>query len=252
VPKPKVIVYQVSSVDGRLTISPETLLLYGDERWNRAAGNEISPAWRKLKEIHQPQAVLEGSGSFVLERSEPETLPPVGGDTGSLYQDFLPESVINRPGHQGWFTVVDSRGRVRWFYKEFPDKEWKGWHLLVLVSRRTPPEYLAYLQREGIPYLVAGNELVELTLAFEKLNEKLGVNSIISEAGGRLNGALLRAGLVDEVNIVFFPALIGGTDTPSLFNSPALAPGEEPVPLRFLSAQVLPCDHVWLRYEVGQ
>lgn len=247
--KPKVVVYQIASVDGRLALSPDKLMMFGDDRWTAVAGSSTE-VWESLKAIHQPQAVLEGSGSFVLEGQTPDPLPPVEGDPAPLYQDFLPEKILNRSGHQGWFTAVDSRGRIRWMYKEFPDEAWAGWYLLVLVSRRTPPEYLAYLRREDIPYLVAGDERVDLGGALDKMGTLLRVTTMISTAGGKMNGALLRAGLVDEVNIDVFPALIGGTATPSLFDSPELRPDESPTRLKLVAAQVRAGDHVWMRYEV--
>lgn len=246
----KVVVFQGASVDGRLTISPGTLLLMPDERWQNGVATVRSSTWDWLKLLHNPQATLEGSGSFICEGSIPDPLPAVTGDPTPLYTDFLPDAVVNRPGHKGWFTAVDSRGRIRWVYKEYPDEQWAGWHLLVLVSHGTPPEYLAYLQREQIPYLVAGENRVDLPAVLEKLNTKLGVSCVLSTAGGKLNGALLRAGLVDEINIDVYPAVIGGTQTPALFDSPDLKPGEWPTRLKLLSTQVYPDGLVWLRYEV--
>jgi len=57
---------------------------------------------------------------------------------------------------------------------------------------------------------------------------------------------------VDEVNIGFFPAIIGGPDTPSLFDAPALKPGDWPARLKLISAQARSEGRVWLRYEVLQ
>ena len=155
--RPRLVVHGEASVDGRLTIAPDVLLLFGDERWEAVAGSD-SDVYERLNAAFQPQAFLEGSGSFVLDDAEPEPLPPVMDDHESLYEDFLPESVVQRTGHRGWFTVVDGRGRIRWAYKEWPAEEWAGWHVLVLVAHATPAEYLAYLQHEEIPYLVAGDE----------------------------------------------------------------------------------------------
>ena len=247
--RPRVVVHAIASVDGRVTLAPDVLLLHGDERWQAVAGSsEDVDRW--LKFTHKPQVILEGSGSLVRDSDDPEPLPPFAGDTKALYQDFLPDAVVNRPGHRGWFTVVDSRGRVRWAYKEWPEEEWQGWHLLVLAAHYTPPEYLAYLQRENIPYLIAGEERVDLHHAMEKLGSELGIRRVLSTAGGRLSGALLRAGLVDEINIEFFPAVIGGSETPTLFDSPALKPDEWPTRLKLLSAEVQAEGRVWLRYQV--
>lgn len=247
----KVVHHSVASLDGRLTLAPGILLLYGDPRWQEAAGaaGSSGEVYAKIKALHNPQALLEGSGSLVLEGQQSEPLPPCGGDARSLYQDFLPENVVNQPNRR-WLTVVDGRGRVRWLYKEFPGEQWEGWYLLVLVCSHTPAEYLAYLQRENIPYLVAGEERVDLKDGLRKLSEKLGVQRLVSTAGGRLNGALLRAGLIDEVNIEFFPALIGGAGTPALFDAPPLLPEEHPTRLKLISAQVQADGHIWLRYQV--
>jgi 2,5-diamino-6-(ribosylamino)-4(3H)-pyrimidinone 5'-phosphate reductase len=248
--RPRVIVWGQASVDGRLTLAPGVLLLFGDERW--PAGRADVDIYRWLVSTHRPDAFLEGSSSLVVDGSDPEPLPPAGMDAADLYVDYLPDAVVRRSGHLGWFAVVDSRGRIRWAYKEWPAEEWKGWHVLVLVARSTPAPYLAYLRREEIPYLVAGAARVDLLLALEKLGARLGVCTVVSTSPGRLGGALLRAGLVDEVNVEFLPALIGGYDTPSLFQCPPLQPGEWPAPLGLLSAHVQEDGRVWLRYEVRE
>lgn len=251
--RPTVIVHGSASVDGRLTLAPDVLLLYGDKRWKYiedAGGSDPFPVFEWLRATYQPQATLEGSGSFVREHDPPEPLPPFEGNAESLYEDFLPDHILHRPAHQGWFTAVDGRGRIRWLYKEYPDEAWEGWYALVLVGQHTPPEYLAYLQREEIPYLVAGAGPVDLRLALEKMHIRLGVTSLLSTAGGKLNGALLRAGLVDEISIEFLPAIIGGFTTPSLFDSPALQPDELPTRLTLISAHTQANGRVWLRYRV--
>ena len=131
--RPRVVVLNSASVDGRLAVSPGKLLLYGDERWQALGGQPSFDLFGWLKAHHRVGATLEGSGSLVREDQEPEPLPPVDGEMQALYQDYLPQNVIERPGHRGWFTVVDGRGRVRWGVKDgaaYGD-DWVGWYLLV-------------------------------------------------------------------------------------------------------------------------
>jgi 2,5-diamino-6-(ribosylamino)-4(3H)-pyrimidinone 5'-phosphate reductase len=55
---------------------------------------------------------------------------------------------------------------------------------------------------------------------------------------------------VDEISIEFFPAIIGGFETPALFDSPALKPDEWPTRLKLISAQVQAEGRVRLCYRV--
>ncbi len=248
---PKVIIYGDVSVDGRLTLARDVLLLYGDERWGAIARPSDAGEW--LMKTHKPQVLLEGSGSFVPRDHTPGPLPPVAGDPAELYQDFLPEAVIHHPARYIWFTVVDSRGQVRWVYTGEPGKEApgaEGQHLLVLVARQTPAEYLAFLRSENVPYLVAGEERVDLRQALEKLASRLGVECVLCTSPGKLGGALVRARLVDEINIDLFPAIIGGSETPTLFESPDLRADEWPARLKLLAVHVQAEGRVWLRYQV--
>lgn len=73
---------------------------------------------------------------------------------------------------------------------------------------------------------------------------------MVSAAGGGLNGALLRAGLVDEIQLLVLPAVVGGQSTPTSFDGAELADGQSPTRLRLLSTHA-ECDGtLWLRYEV--
>jgi hypothetical protein len=73
-------------------------------------------------------------------------------------------------------------GGIRWTEKH-PD-----WGVLVLVCRSTPADYLGYLRRERICYLVAGDERVDLAGARRTMAGRLGVRCILSTGGGGLNG----------------------------------------------------------------
>lgn len=237
----RVVTYNVASLDGRIGL-PDRLLIDGDERWDAIAGRP-GVTLADMETLHAPQALLEGSSSFVPRAAPPLDLPPPTG-TG-LHEDFVADHL--RSPSTRWFTAVDSRGRVRWMYKEMG-----GWQLLVLVAASTPPGYLAFLRQESIPYLVAGTERVDLALGVRRLHDVLGVTTLVSTGGGVLNGALLRAGLVEEVDIQFVPAVIGGTGAPSLFEGFATGPDDRPVRLSPISLEDQGQGFFFVRYAVGR
>lgn len=232
------ITHNVSSLDGRLSL-PGVLLLHGDQRWSAITGDTATDMWA----LHQPQAQLEGSNSFVAPDAPAAVLPSVPGGV-HLHTDFLPGDLAG-PGRR-FFVVADGRGRVRWTHKVGERQE----HLVVLVSRTTPPAYLAFLRDEQIPYLVAGGERVDLPVALQLLAARLGVTTLVASGGGLLNGALLRAGLVDEVDIDFVPAIIGGGGTPMLFDADPLGPDDQPTRLTLIALEPKANGGIFVRYAV--
>jgi riboflavin biosynthesis pyrimidine reductase len=211
---------------------------YGGDLWTEVA--------ESIAARHHPQADMQGMGSFVKAGEELRALPPHECDPFPLYEDYLPDDIVHRPDHKTWLTVVDGRGRLRNGYK---GEDNPGCYMLHLTSRAAPPEYLSFLRREEIPYIIAGEERVDLPQAMEKMKALLGVDCLLSTAGGKLNGALLRAGLVDELNLILRPEAIGGTDTPALFDSSDLGPDEWPTRFKLLSVQVRDDGQLWLRYQ---
>jgi len=75
-----------------------------------------------------------------------------------------------------------------------------------------------------------------------------GVRSILCEGGATLNAALLRAGLVDELELVIAPQVVGGTSALTAVHGPL---GVEDIPLE--PVDVLESHGALLiRYRVGQ
>lgn len=63
--------------------------------------------------------------------------------------------------------------------------------------------------------------------ALARLRAEHGVGAVVCEGGPRLNGALLPAGLVDELHLVISPLLAGGADPLTLLEGPLLDPPRE-------------------------
>jgi 2,5-diamino-6-(ribosylamino)-4(3H)-pyrimidinone 5'-phosphate reductase len=243
--RPRVIVSVTASADGRVALNrAERLLDEGASRlwrsvWPADVQDLLTQRAAAIEQRCHPTVVLEGSGTFVGDDDGPLELPDAGVPAGDLRTDFLPYRSAR------WFAVVDGRGRVAWTRKRDGETS-----LLVIVSRSTPLRYLAYLRREQIPYLVAGAHRVDLEAALKKIRKRLGAECVVSEAGGGLNGALLRAGLVDELHVVTIPALVGGTATPSIMDGTPLEPGSPPAPLRTIDVKVGAHGTFWAHYEI--
>jgi riboflavin biosynthesis pyrimidine reductase len=240
-----VIVSVTATADGRVTLSRVERLLHDgpNQRWQAVwppdAGDLLARRAAAIEQRHHPTVVLEGSGTFVADDAGPLYLPGTSVPAKVLRTDFLP---YRSPR---WFAVVDARGRVAWTHKAEEETS-----LLVLASHSTPLPYLAHLRQEQIPYLLAGTQRVDLMHALAKIRAQLGVQCLVSEAGGGLNGALLRAGLVDELHVITVPALIGGLGTPSIMDGPPLEAGSCPQQLRAIDVQVGPHGTIWAHYEV--
>jgi riboflavin biosynthesis pyrimidine reductase len=251
--RPRVVVSVGASADGKVALTRDGVLM-------RQPSSDIWAAMRPedadglpvdvlelIKKQYGCNAVLEGSGSLVEENAEPDPLPPVGADVDhdQLYRHHLPAERTRQPSppHM-WFTTVDGRGRVRWV------EEHENWDILVLACRSTPADYLGYLQRERICYLIAGDDRVDLAAAIAAMGTELGISCVLSTAGGGLNGALLRNGLVDELHLSLFPSLVGGLGTPSIMDGTPLGLGESPTPLRLLSVHTDAAGTVRLHYDV--
>ena len=97
----------------------------------------------------------------------------------------------------------------------------------------------------------AGKSQLDLALTLDILNRELGVKRLLLEGGGGTNGAFLRAGLVDEFNLVLV-AVDGAKGAPSVFDSTeAEADQRAPITAMTLeSSQALEDGAMLLRYRI--
>jgi len=245
--RPHVVMQMAVSIDGRIALGPGLTMF--DHHPAEEAIPEDAGLWARVEAAIEaawhPTATMMGSGTVERPGVPLRALPPFAGDPTALHEDYLPVEVV--AAARTWAVLVDGRGRCRGGYKA---TETPGNHILHLVSHAAPPDYLAFLRREQIPYLIGGEDHADLASAVRKLHEKLGVRAVRLWGGGTLNGAMLRAGLIDEIHLLVQPVLIGGHRTPTLADCPDLASDERPAVLELVAATPQPNNFLWLHYRV--
>lgn len=86
-----------------------------------------------------------------------------------------------------------------------------------------------------------------------KIKSEYNCERITIQTGGTLNGLFLREKLIDYIDIVVAPVLIGGKDTSTLIDGKSLVSESELSKLGVLKLQdctVLENSYLRLRYEV--
>lgn len=86
-----------------------------------------------------------------------------------------------------------------------------------------------------------------------RLKTEYGCDRITIQTGGTLNGLFLREQLIDYIDIVVAPILIGGKDTATLIDGKSILSEDELAKLGVLKLQeceVLEDSYLRLRYEV--
>jgi 2,5-diamino-6-(ribosylamino)-4(3H)-pyrimidinone 5'-phosphate reductase len=212
-----------ASVDGRITLGRHQRLLDPavSERWDSI---QVVGSFPDRPASH---VVLEGSGSFVDVDAEAPPWPAPTTPDHELWRDHLPRTAPS------WFVVADGRGRINW---TFTGDELTTLH--VLVCRATPSGYLQRLRDLGVGYFVVGDRHVDLRAALARIRRVFAADRVIIDSGGTMNAALLRLGLVDILDVVTLPGLVGGAETPSIMDGPPLSNHEWPIRLQLLDSLV--------------
>jgi 2,5-diamino-6-(ribosylamino)-4(3H)-pyrimidinone 5'-phosphate reductase len=223
--RPYVICHMLSSVDGK-TDGATLKAVTGSGEYEATGAQLKGDAWvcgRTTMQQHFAE-----HGLFVSVSKRPAGPQPV---------------FVARPA-KSYAVSIDTIGKLRW-----SDGDLDGDHLICVVSERAPEDYLTMLREKGISYIVTGANSVDLVQAVKLLGEHFGINTLLLEGGGHINGAFLQAELVDEVSILMVPGIDGRHDIPAVFDGMGPA-SKGAVPLKLKSVEHRQNDTLWIRYIV--
>jgi len=159
------------------------------------------------------------------------------------HYDGAPRDDFVAPGAPESFAfAVDSHGRLAWDSNDID-----GDHVVALLATHVSNEYLAHLRDRRVSYLLAGDDEVELSVALKKIGQRFGVRTLMLEGGGRINGSMLREGLIDELSVLIAPVVDGRIGTPAVMD---VAGDLAPQSLVLESVEQRPGQVLWLRYRV--
>ena len=146
---------------------------------------------------------------YELARTWSEDVTLAGADTVLAQEEAL--AAAPRPGPASdapLLAVVDGRGRVRQWEALRDCGHWSGVIALRAFATAAPANH----GPERV--LFTGEERVDLVAVLAMLAEREGAEVVRVDSGGALTGALLDAGLVDELSLLVHPCVVGGATDP--------------------------------------
>lgn len=227
--KPHVTCLMLSSIDGRLHPSRYTESPDGTrQQWSKA--------YETLHDQLAADAWMVGRVTMAEMSKTGPHAPPAPW-------------TVERPVHVAqdadrFAIALDRSGKLH-----FEKGAIGGDHVIVLLGADVPDSHLAELAADGVSYVVADADEIDIVAALETLNTTFGIETILLEGGGGINGALLAAGVVDELAVLIAPALDGGDGVQGIvIAGPDGLAGKMKLTLKGVEA----LDHgiVHLRYDV--
>ncbi|VVC56705.1 Pyrimidine reductase, riboflavin biosynthesis [Beijerinckiaceae bacterium RH AL1] len=125
-----------------------------------------------------------------------------------------------------------------------------GDHVVMVLTEQASDAHLDALRRAGVSYLFGGRDAIDLGLVLDKLATKLSIKRLLLEGGGRINGAFLAEGLVDEVSLLLAPAVDGLVGTAAVFDYEGHEDAPKSLALTLRSLEAMDGGIVWLRYDM--
>jgi riboflavin biosynthesis pyrimidine reductase len=202
--KPYVICHMMSSLDGRLDVAAWA----GGE--DSATYKALTGEYQRIHDGYQADAWLAGTNTMEEFTGDAKARP-----AASTEGDTPP-----RPWHladaqaRRFAIAIDRKGRLHW---EKPTAD-QG-HIVVVLGASVPDAHLAELRDAGVSYLVMAGDDLDLAALLDDIGARLPIRKLLLEGGARMNGAFLKAGLVDEVSLLLCPAIDGRTGTSTIFEA---------------------------------
>jgi 2,5-diamino-6-(ribosylamino)-4(3H)-pyrimidinone 5'-phosphate reductase len=220
---PKVIIYNNLSLDGRINGFNTDYDLYYRIASELSSDAVLMDIDTLLKRFNTKNIDITEDKEFTVNKVNNEDIRPL-------------------------LVVPDIYGKIHNWNKVLENSLFKD--ILVLCSRSTPQQYLNFLEERYIKYMIIGYDKVNFGTALEELNIQFGVKNIRVESGGKLNGTLLRDELVDEICVLFYPNMVGGISSDSIYTAPDLNSIDGVLDLKLLNMEKLKNEIIMLHYRI--
>lgn len=193
--RPRVTLHMMSSIDGRIT---------------SAGWPDLPDAGEIYEELHRE---LRGDAWLVGRVTMDEFAK--GEPRPASAEEAYPRQTCKATGTGlGPFAVyLDGAGRVHLNIGRA-----NGDAVIAVLTTSVSDSHLAELRRDGISYIFAGEQEIDLASALATLRAEFGIETLLLEGGGGINGAFLHSDLIDEISLLILPIADGKPNTPTLFD----------------------------------
>ncbi len=205
--RPYIICHMVTSIDGKVT------------------GEFLSkPECESACEIYYDINRNTKSNGFICGRVTME-----GSFTGGYYpdlskyepkekKDYVPKNLM------GFYAVAfDPKGKLGWKSNKIIDPDgdpgYDGAQIIEVLTEQADNRYLSYLMEMGIPFIIAGEDKIDVDFALFKLKNIIGCETLLLEGGSIINGSFQCAEVIDELSLVVASIVADKNDKPLFMES---------------------------------
>jgi riboflavin biosynthesis pyrimidine reductase len=229
--RPYVICLMMTSVDGKIL---------GDKWGDAKQVKALTESFEKVHEIIGNKNWIVGRTT--MEKDFTKYAKPVYKEVDHAIgrEDFVANANAD-----SYAVVIDGQAKLGW-----NSSDMLGQHVITVLTEGVKDSYLAHLQEIGVSYIFAGKETVDLKVILEKLSSLFGIETLMVEGGGRLNGSFLNEGLIDEYNQLIVPLADGRVATTSVFEIEEKDRQFDATLLKLQEVKQIEHEVIWLRYKV--
>ena len=148
-----------------------------------------------------------------------------------------------RAGNLPYWVIPDTKGILKGLLHTCRRFEYCK-DIIVLISERTPEEYVRHLKERQYDYHVVGKRHIDLKKSLELLSEKYKVRTILADTGRILGNLLLNLGFVSEISLLVHPVIVGNKSYNMFSNV------NKNVKLKLHKNETLEKKYLWLVYVV--
>lgn len=227
--RPYVLCHMCTSLDGKII----------GHRWGKL------PGYKHESQLFETTAASFGIGAWMVGTTTMDEFDGPKIKLPRAPKNFRRHDNIANPKATRLGIGADAKGVLR-----FQQNEAGGDHVVLLVTDCVSNNYLAHLQSAGVSYLFCGKKQIDLRTALEKLAKHFKLRKLMLQGGGKFNGAMLKAGLIDEISHLTVPIADGGIGIQSMFDIPGDPPAKSAATLKLMSHKLMPGGVIWARYKV--
>lgn len=221
--RPYIICHMMSLLDGRIDCDVTEQIETGDEYYDA------------LTQLNCPSTLM-GRVTMQMHYAQPE--PFIAEDKTTIGSEQYHVAIASTC----FMIAIDTKGKLNW-----PQNQFDGMQLLVITSEDCPREYLDTLTKQQISWIATGKTEIDLPRAMRILYKEFKVERLSVTGGGNINGAFLKAGLLDEVSMMWCAGIDGRKGMATTFDG--LPVDFPPTKLKLMSLEKLG-ETIWARYKV--